>query len=434
MLTKLTRALLLILLFVLPFQTRFVYAPAYSGGVFWEYASLSVYATELLAGLILFWFIIERLRDGVWRKQIFSRSYLSSNWWRILTIGLLLIVLAFFIIHSVNSAVSYQYISRVLLALGVAVVLWFYGREKNNQKFFFWAFWSGGVLQGIFATYQFFLQRVPHWHGLGLAPHSGAVGDAVIEIASGRWLRAYGNFGSPNSLGVYLALVFLIGLLIYLGDKNRQHRLVLSLGQIIIIAGLLFSFSRGAWVSLFVGGLVLVIMTYRLSRQSFKELFWPLFYCFIFSVIVLVLFSGLFRGRVDIKNRLEVRSLSERASQLATSRVFLEKNFWWGVGPGAYSIALHDTKPGLAAWDYPPVHNILIMFLVEWGVVMALATVSFLGWCFWQLRRHYWLGVILSTIIVAGLFDHWLISMWSGLLVLALTPVLSVSMDKKINL
>src|SRR5581483_5207478 len=96
---------------------------------------------------------------------------------------------------------------------------------------FQFAVWAGAVLQGLFATIQFFAQRVAHFPLSGMAPHTASdLGAFVVESGGERWLRAYGSFGSPDLLGGFLAICFVLGLSLYLRAKPKQM-IGITLGQ-----------------------------------------------------------------------------------------------------------------------------------------------------------------------------------------------------------
>ncbi len=82
--------LLLFFLFILPLQTRLIYQIANLGKDFWEYGSLSLYATEILLGIRILLFLIDKIRGDF--KEFFVKHFDKK---RLLTVvGLFLGVLA----------------------------------------------------------------------------------------------------------------------------------------------------------------------------------------------------------------------------------------------------------------------------------------------------------------------------------------------------
>ena len=78
-LEKIIYYLLLIFLFLLPWQTRFVYQPAFLNGGFWEYGSLTWYATEVLLWVIIVLSFIDLLRNKKVREIIKTKRGSKRN-------------------------------------------------------------------------------------------------------------------------------------------------------------------------------------------------------------------------------------------------------------------------------------------------------------------------------------------------------------------
>ena len=80
--------------------------------------------------------------------------------------------------------------------------------QVEQTKKLITALWLSGLAQGLLAIWQFLSQGVLASKWLGLAAHLASdQGSFVVEFGGERWLRAYGSFGSPNSLGIYLAVI-----------------------------------------------------------------------------------------------------------------------------------------------------------------------------------------------------------------------------------
>jgi len=413
MLKKTINYLLLLLLFFLPFQTRWVYASGFLNGGFWEYGSLKFYATEILLWLTVILFLAERLADKNFRTRILNWEYFKKNNGRLWCCLAGLLFLIFILWHSLNFWISLQYVDWILGAACLAMVV--ISRREKIHNFIF-AFWGGGVIQGAFAVWQFLTQQVPHIPGFGLAPHSGGqLGDFVIEIAEGRWLRAYGSFGSPNALGIYLAALLVVGLILYLSIEKRWLKILLTAGQLIILAGLVFSFSRGAWVATGVGLIFLMFIIYSSARDRLKNLLRQVFYYLILAALLVSIFFPLFFSRFNFQNRLEARSVSERGGQFSVSYQLLAVHPWFGFGPGTYTLAAYKYASAAPAWAYQPVHNVGMLILVEWGaigLVFLLFIFYNLSALVWKKNRWYFPPIII--LLIAGLFDHWSGSMFTG--------------------
>ncbi len=363
---RIINCLLLIFLFFLPLQTRWAYAPGFLNGGFWEYGTGCFYATEILLWLIVILFFIDQSRSQEFWRRIKNRESKFKKKSYFFTF-LLFYFFTLTLWHSFDFWISFQYLQRLLGLVCLGIILITHGRQNGVERFWL-ALWLSGLGQGIFAVYQFFTQKAPHIFGLGLAPHyGGQLGDFVVETADGRWLRAYGSFGSPNSLGIFLAIALVVGLLVYL-SANKKYQPLITAGQLIIIAGLFFSFSRGAWLATGVGLISLILIVYNSYRDRLKQLARQFFYYFFLILILFLIFSQLFFSRLNLSNRLESRSINERISQITVSCQLSAKNYLFGVGPGAFTLALYRQNPSKPASAYQPAHNIYLLILAEGGV------------------------------------------------------------------
>jgi hypothetical protein len=222
---KLFRCLLVVLLFILPWQTRFIYEQAFINGAPWEYGTKSLYGTELLLGLLIFCGIILLVRQ----KKFWSAQVRKSTYW--LSVAVLSGLVACVIAGSVRPDISFDFFTRLLLCASLMVLI--AARVVPITRYqVLAAFWLGGVLQGALALHQFFTQQVFANKWLGMAGHSAQeLGASVVEFGGERWLRAYGSFGSPNSLGIYLAVIVVLGIILYAGSDSRKIKLGITVGQ-----------------------------------------------------------------------------------------------------------------------------------------------------------------------------------------------------------
>lgn len=424
MLKKIINCLIALFLFLLPFQTRWIYAPGELNGGFWEYGTLSFYGTELLLWLIILLFVIDFLRNrknwpSLTSEQISRRAVLF-----VWGLGALLFA-GFLIWHSLNSDVSYQFVLRLVGLACLIVILRVYSLIAK-PSLLTTSLWLGGVLQGALSIFQFFTQSVFENKWLGQALQTGkTLGASVVEFGDERWLRAYGSFGSPNSLGIYLAVILILGMIVYLKTERSLAKIFLTAGQLIILSGLILSFSRAAWLAAAIG--IIFVFKHNLrdlglrqdyARQEEKrgDLLRQLFFYVLIFLLFFISLRPLFTARVMAEGRLETKSISERRAQVADFQNIFSKNIIFGVGPGAYTAALYKNNPRLSAWDYQPVHNIYLLALAEFGSLGFILLAGLVGWAVKNIAKnnYRYLSLVLC-LFIAGLFDHWLFSMWTGL-------------------
>jgi len=438
-LKKITDYLVLLFLFLLPWQTRWIWHYGELNGGFWEYGTFSLYATEILLWLIIILFF---WRQRYLVSETLSVSHLKKHRRAVFGAVIFFVVLAAQVFFSRSPAVSLNYIIHFLEGMALVVAL-----AGSGISFFrsAAALWLGGVGQGALAIYQFLIQNIFASKWLGLAEHSARqLGASVVEFGDQRWLRAYGAFGWPNSLGIYLAVLFVLGLVLYFHVKKLEHKALFTAGQLFITAGLFFSFSRGAWLAVLAGaGVLFGVLIYnrklsfppqagiqtiqsdtglpiKLGMTDMKGFAKQLSFALVFVVLLLSVFYPIALARFNSGNRLETRSISERVGQYGDALAFIGASSpLFGVGPGAYTLALWEKYPKLPAWQYQPIHNIYLLALTEWGVAGVIMLIFLFGYLGEKIMaKSLWLAPVLAAVAVAGIFDHWLISLYTGIIFL----------------
>ena len=410
--SKIKNYLLLTLLFLLPWQTRLIYSSAKLGWYDWEYGNLSLYGIELLLATIILFALIEKFRD---KKFVSSLANLS----RVRLVKVILgvgAVLSLYLFVSLSRNITWQYLNWVIYAICLAVII---VESKIEFKIMAIWLWSGAMVEAFGAISQFFNQSIVANKWLGMAGHTAAdLGATVLDFGGVRYLRSYGSFGSPNSLGIYLAAVFLLGIILLCHSRLRERNVwMLLFGQNIILLGLFFSFARGAWLATCLGVIILIWKNFK------NKLLWKqLFVYGLVMISLLVVFKPLIFSRVDFQNRLEIKSISERVEQLQDFKTIFSRNMFFGVGPGVYTYGLFNYQLN-HQHDYQPVHNIYLLFLGEWGIVGLLGLLTVI---FYLHKRINWLFVPLISVLIAGLFDHWTLSMFTGIIFLAILIALAM--------
>lgn len=412
-LSKITDYLIFIFLFLLPWQTRWIYGTATLNGRAWEYGTLSFYGVEILVWLIIIFTGIRLFGNMEFWQQIIKKP----SWSRRLFVFALGMAMIFFGMYSYAVSpvreVSVQFLSRFIGAICLMICLI---KSDLGFKKMSLALWSGGVAQGLLAIWQFFSQSVFGSKWLGLAVHNASdIGVSVIQTADERWLRAYGSFGWPNSLGIFLAVVFVLGILLASKFNKKYLPLFLS-GQITIMTGLIFSFSRSAWLAVIIGVLTLLIIAIWKKRKEIVLLILKNGIASILLVVVVVMvYPNLFVNRIQVGGYLEQLSISERVNQYNIAEKTIFDNLFLGVGPGLYTYYLADNYEPPLYGLYQPVHNIYLLALAEFGVIWFV--IFMVGLAFLILRlckiNILFLPLIL-TLLCFGLFDHYLWTLFTG--------------------
>lgn len=203
---KIAEYLFCLLIFLLPWSTRWIYLPAFLNGQYWEYGTLSLYVTELFFAVLAIFVI------GIfWSKIVVQSSDLS--WSRIKRqdklVLLFIVYLLFNLWLSLHQAISWQYFTWLLQGMAMFYLwrllsnIW----QKANYSLL-----AAGLVQSTLAIWQFLEQRVSANKWLGMAEHLVTTPGASVVEGAGRFLRAYGSFSHPNILGGFLALVIIVNI------------------------------------------------------------------------------------------------------------------------------------------------------------------------------------------------------------------------------
>ena len=134
-LRKIIYWLLALFLFMLPWQTRLVYQPAFLNGGFWEYGSSSFYITEILLWVIIILSAIDLFRNKELRLRIKAGQGSKRN---VIVALFVIFYLLFEMFYSTNLVVSFNFVFRLIGAACLFVML-----GRGAYKFPAWAGWRG---------------------------------------------------------------------------------------------------------------------------------------------------------------------------------------------------------------------------------------------------------------------------------------------------
>lgn len=283
-------------------------------------------------------------------------------------------------------------VPELLKWLEFAAVYWAaaHALTPASRRWVIGALLAAGTTQAVIGAYQFFQQAGPE-----------------PFIVLGRFLRAYGTFRQPNPYAGYLGYLFPIAFSLTLGAAwqwwgERQRSLfwmaifcAISAGA--LGAGILMSWSRGAWLGLAAATVTVV------GLRSRRAAIWA-----TIIIAVLVLISALF-GIGWLPEAVESRltdlggyvggpdpvrteitdanfSVLERLAHWRAGLAMFSDHPWLGVGIGNF--AVNYVRYASPHW-YEPLghaHNVFINFLAETGALGAGAFgifwlgVAWLGW------------------------------------------------------
>lgn len=424
-LRKTIETLTYIFVFFLPWQIKLILR---SGET--NYSEISFYFSHALLLLILSLFVWFRIREK-------SRATFNSP------IFYSLASLSIFFLISIalapDKALAFFHYFVFLVALSLFFVVRAGTEPRNYQEIVIdkiklvYYFLGSLFLHSLLAIYQFLNQSSFASKFLGLAVHNPSdLGTAVVETASGRWLRAYGGFDHPNILGGVLVVALILSAYLLAKKKilNNAKQVWISIFlfafYFIALYALFFSFSRSAWVALLVGLVILlVILIKRFDKWVVGRLVALIFFSSVLIALVAAPFRELVTTRLEANTRLEQVSIYERHQYMIEASELLRHNFISGVGIGNYQVAssLADGHKK-SAWEHQPVHNVFLLLFVQSGIFALISFLLFGVFLLKYGRREKFAFAIVAAIVVLMMFDHWLLSLPFGVLFLFLVLAL----------
>jgi len=426
---KLEQFLFYFLFFAIPLQTRkILYSP---GWYYNEWQSISVYATDiLLIALFVFWAFNSRFKFHVSNLRIYDYFLLGF--------------LAAAAISVKNS--SDFYVGAFLwLKLAEFALLYFYLKTYALRKFNFitalYVLIIGGAFQAIISIGQFLKQGDLGLRLFGesvLSPHMAGVASFFIDSGE-KIMRAYGTTPHPNVLAAYLFLSIVA--FYFVVFYARPNKFLVHSGHFVMLLGLFTSFSRTIiflfFFNFFVRGFLLnFVKRFRrefLTKEFIKEKFLPIF---LVTIIATAAFASFYWPEVQSRMTL---SSEEEAVKL---RIFYNKESLggginlFGVGLGDFTGWLMEQEPNLPSYMYQPVHNIYLLVYSEIGIIGFVLFLLFIGGLLYEFVKRvkmrkmwdYSFLLVTGSVLLIGLFDHFLLTIQQGRFVFWLSLALLVAL------
>lgn len=396
-------------LFLIPWQTRYIFEKDCLGGKIVDYWSFSLYATDILLFITLIvWLITLKKKNTLKLPTTLS----------VMTIALL-VALFTTLYWAIEKDIMIFYFILFVKAIVILLILL---KSNISKHKIYWAIFLGGVVQAIFSIYQFTTQKVPEISWLGVFERNPSeLGVTVIE-AGERILRSYGAFVSPNILGGFLVITFFVGILIYLNTQQKNLKIILDVLLTIVLFGLFFSFSRSAWLALLIG-LITSLIYFFITKHKKK---FELLKIFIIVILILAICTGIFNKlvftRINAEQRLEEISVSERLDQYSQAKELAQKKWQFGYGLGNYTKALHQKiDSSLESYQYQPIHNTYVLAFLELGLMSSIVLLLFLFFVFIKaIKKPLTTGLIISVLILM-LFDHYFWTQSFGIIIFFIT-------------
>lgn len=388
----------LLLVFLLPLQTQLILA---------EYSLYHNANTGPTAGLFIIEILTLLLASLVcfhYRHHLLQiTKYLSQQIHLLVASSLLLFATIITLLLNPH-LLSLVHLIHLLSACALILIILLQPHLKHK---FILAFASGLIPSVILGIYQVIFGHSPASTYLGLAERSASnLGDSIYIIQDQRILRAYGFFSHPNIFAGYLTTALIL-LNTFTSKLNKK---IIPALNVILIIGLILTFSKSAIIALFLTTIIYYSSTQKITSNK--------------SILISTSILAILALRLLI-NQIELMSFQDRVNQWLDYFPLLTNNFinfLFGFGPGQYIFNWLDYNPNLDWWLYQPIHNVPVLILAEIGVIGFLLLFFILYKIFRTIpNQPHNLHILLISIplIIISLFDHYLWSYWSGLVLFA---------------
>jgi O-antigen ligase len=387
-------------IFLLPTQLGYHFWPqwAYVFGIRIDYLSPTIYLTDILAGVLIALFLLEKKKIRISWTLLFLGLFALVN---ILAAGLEQAALFKWIKIAELTALAYIVAQDKVLNVGKNIVL---------------PLALGAVVVFFLALFQFILERSlggPFYFLGERAFNSGTPGISLYSLFGRLHLRPYSTFSHPNSMAGFMGLTLI--LLLGLGSQFKEKRLVKILGVVASLGCLILSGSRAA-----LGALVLVWGLYGLLKKRNKLFKQVLLVASAGSILVGMLLP--FLANKILQTNLQ---FSERFSQRLVladlaGRIYSQSPLT-AIGlnnfiPGASGLKSLD----YSSWILQPVHNLPLLLLAETGLIGFAIFVWFFSRLVQKiLVKPQFLGLALIFILVTASLDHYWLSLQQNQLLLS---------------
>ena len=419
---KILKFLLGLFLFLLPWQTIWIFREVFVNGVKREYLTLGFYATEALLWIVIMMFIMWYWKN--YKLQITNYKFkMTKDRVFVLAVLSLISYLLLSLIWSADKSLALQQSLHILEAFLLFFIL-LLGPLKKEEAIKWLVF--GSILPCVLGIWQFLTQSTFASTWLGLASHPAWQGGTSVVASEtiGRWLRAYGPFSHPNIFGGYLVIILF---LLFFKERvptdnscqitNNKWRLFsFFICQLLLIA-VFFTFSRSAWIV----AMIIFVCLLFIDITHFKHhgsLFHGIASVKLLSVVCYLLFVFLFfplvQTRLTGNSVSESYSITDRVSGYSDAWKLFKQNPILGVGAGNYT--LYQTQPA---------HNAFVLFAVEGGVVgvglLVMIIITYhLSRTTYQRDKIFWYVLCGTCYVTLASADHYLYSSYTGLMLSAL--------------
>jgi O-antigen ligase len=348
-LSKINQCLLYGFVFCLPLTVFFPILAPVAAGIFPMYVTPGIYLSDILMGSLFLSVIVLK---AIKRDQPVSIPRLDA------VLVILLVAASFLSIPGAlsQSLAFYSSLRWVIFLLAGYLLLASMHTSVQLERIFILTLLPQLAI-GILQMLNFGPLGLP----LELALPASNTRSAILYIPGLNLYRPYGLTFHPNVFGGLMAVGFLLSLRL---PPDRKYLIL----KIIMLLGGLISFSRSAWLAIFIVCLPLIYWQFKRRKPRIKK-------SHLVLILPLLLIVGLLLP--FIVSRLNIStSFSENTSLIARGQMIqlalsaIQQNPFTGMGSGNFPIYMSQFNT-LDPAHY--VHNVPLLFASETGVISGLA-------------------------------------------------------------
>ncbi|MCC5909081.1 MAG: O-antigen ligase family protein [Clostridiaceae bacterium] len=202
------------------------------------------------------------------------------------------------------------------------------------------------VIQSVYAAlqYKFGIAMGGTWVDL----------EAFADITT----RAMGTLGNPNVLAKYLVLIIIMGIIIVLVEKSYYKKFLYAFLNMIMLTGLVLTYSRGGWLALIFGIFLMAVLIDKRLLPVFG----------LGAVLVMALSPDIIIRRLTSAANLEDTSNAYRISIWIGTLELIRSHWLLGTGLGlaAFSQVYQYFVYGSAMAVHS--HNLILQITAELGI------------------------------------------------------------------
>ncbi len=402
---RLERNLLYSLIFLLPTQLALHFWPpsAFIFGIRVDYLSPAIYLTDILVfALLVLWFKNDRKSFN--KKAAKEKKFLFA--FLVLAVVNLIFTTAFYpSLYKWTKLLEFIFFA---FYISVRVKISDRGSLKNVLFFSLIFFCFIGVLQVVLGRTlggAFYL--------LGERSFTlSTPGIALFSFGGRETLRAYSTFPHPNSLAGFIGVSGLI-ILALGGIKRGVFNLI---GTGIITTALFLTASLSALLTLPV---LFAHKLFWVKERIYKKMLPTFFILIVGASLILSIFSQkVLASRINL-----TESSRERLNLANIAGKMINEKFLVGEGLNTFIINIPRLNEiSFSTWTLQPVHNIFLLMASETGIfgLILLAFIFFKSLRGYRSGNKIYFSLAFLFVLIAGLFDHYSLTLQQNLLLSSL--------------